>query len=62
MRFPGTEWYVMVTVRPPQMIRDQKKFGKHCVKMKLYDKDLILCVVLFLSSRGLAMEVSQLLC
>ena len=29
MRFPGTNWYV-VTVCSLQMVRDQKKFGKHC--------------------------------
>jgi len=28
LSFPGTRWYV-VTVRDPQMIRDQYKFGKH---------------------------------
>jgi len=26
MSFPGTRWY-MVTVRDPQMVRDQKKLG-----------------------------------
>jgi len=30
---PGTRWYV-VTVRKPQMVRDQKKFGNHCVYMR----------------------------
>jgi len=28
MHFPGTKWY-MVTARSPQMVRNQKKFGKH---------------------------------
>ena len=27
--FPGARWYV-VTVRVPQMVRDEKKFGNHC--------------------------------
>jgi len=27
---PGKRWYV-VTVRDPQMVRDQIKFGKHCL-------------------------------
>ena len=31
MGFPGTKWYV-VTVRSPQLVRDQKTFGKHWVK------------------------------
>jgi len=26
--FPGTTWYAL-TVRDPQMVRDQKKFGNH---------------------------------
>jgi len=29
LTFPGTRWYVL-TVRGPQMVRDQKKFGNHC--------------------------------
>jgi len=28
MRFPGTKWYV-VTAHSPQLVRDQKRFGKH---------------------------------
>ena len=28
LTFPGTRWYVL-TVRDPQMVRDQKKFGNH---------------------------------
>jgi len=28
LTFPGTRWYVM-TVRGPQMVRDQKKFENH---------------------------------
>jgi len=30
LTFPGTRWYVL-TVRDPQMVRDQKKFGNHCI-------------------------------
>ena len=29
LTFPETRWYV-VTVRDPQMVRAQKKFGNHC--------------------------------
>ena len=29
LTFPGTRWYVL-TVRDPQIIRYQKKFGNHC--------------------------------
>ena len=29
LTFPGTRWYVM-TVRDPQMVRDQKKFENYC--------------------------------
>jgi len=28
LSFPGTRWYVL-TVRNPQMVRDEKKFGNH---------------------------------
>jgi len=28
LSFPGTRWY-MLTVRNPQMVRDQKKLGCH---------------------------------
>jgi len=28
LTFPGTRWY-MLTVRKPQMVRDQEKFGNH---------------------------------
>jgi len=31
LTFPGTRWYVM-TVRDPQMVRAQKKFGNHWAK------------------------------
>jgi len=31
LTFPGTRWYVL-TVRDPQMVRSQKKFGNHCFK------------------------------
>jgi len=33
LSFPETTWYV-VTVWDPQMVRDQKKFGNHCAKLK----------------------------
>jgi len=36
MRFPGTKWYV-VAARSPQMVRDQKKFGKHWSRTKNKD-------------------------
>jgi len=31
--FPGARWYVM-TVWNPQMVRDQRRFGNHCLKAK----------------------------
>jgi len=31
LTFPGTRWYVL-TVRVPQMVRDQKEFGNHWFK------------------------------
>jgi len=31
LTFPETRWYVL-TVRDPQMVRDQNKFGNHCIK------------------------------
>jgi len=32
MHFPGTKRYV-VTARSPQMVRDQKTFGKNCTRL-----------------------------
>jgi len=41
LTFPGARWYVM-TVRDPQMIRDQKKFGNHCPRVinKVFNKTM----------------------
>jgi len=37
LTFPGTRWYVL-TVRDPQMVRDQKKFGNHCSSPFLFQR------------------------
>jgi len=34
MTFPRTRWYVM-TVREPQIVRNQKKFENHCFKVSV---------------------------
>jgi len=31
LSFPGARWY-LATVWGPQMVRDEKKFGKHCFR------------------------------
>ena len=44
MRFPGTKW-CMETVGSPQMVRDQKKFGKHWYTAYIYRTKLRLLEV-----------------
>jgi len=56
LTFPGTRWYVM-TVRDPQMVRDQKKFENHCSKAYrkpsgAFNCSLYACFLLFQTGKN----------
>jgi len=47
LTFPGTKWYVL-TVRDPQMVRDPKKFGNHCIRsLHLKETSATICADIF---------------